>query len=155
MMWTCPSLDSAADSSAVWACPAPASTAAASTALRSGGAVGGSFLGAMRVPVGGDLLGAVAVPVGRLGLMGVDVRAGGEHRPHGEHAEDDGGDDQATLLAAFGREDRSRVGGEDGDGGEQGAGGVGELRRLAYLEAVDPREAGETRVEPSGDRGRR
>ena len=107
----------------------------------------------MRVPVGGDLFGAVGVPVGRLGLVGVDVRAGGEHRPHREHAEDDGGDDQATLLAAFGREDRSRVGGEDGDGGEQGAGGVRELRRLAYLEALDPRQAGEARVEPSGDRG--
>ena len=102
--------------------------------------------------VGGDLLGAVGVPVGRLGVIGVDVRAGGEHRPHGEHAQDDGGDDQTTLLTAFGREDRSRVGGEDGDGGEQGAGRVGELRRLAYLEALDPREAGEARVEPSRDR---
>ena len=84
-----------------------------------GGAVGGSFLGAVRVPVGRRpprCRGCARRPPRPLG---VDVRAGGEHRPHGEHAEDDGGDDQAALLAAFGREDRSRVGGEDGDGGEQ------------------------------------
>src|SRR6185369_10202305 len=99
---------------------------------------------------GGDLLGAVRV-AGCL-AVGVDVGAGGEHRPHREHAEDDRGDDETTLLTALPREDRTRIGGEDGDGGERGTGRVGELRRLAYLEAVDPRDACEARVQPSGDR---
>ena len=73
------------------------------------------------------------------------------HRPDGEGSEEQGGSGQPPRAIPVRRKQHPRTGGNDGDQTERGAGGVGELGRLAHFEAVDPRNPDHSRHKPTTD----
>ena len=86
-------------------------------------------------------------PVGRVRRrMAVHLGAARHHGRDRQRGGDDAGHQQAHRSSDLPADQQRRQCGAGGDRGQQRAGGVGELRCLADLEPVDPRDAGDAVV---------
>ena len=143
----------AAGSTAAWSCPAgsPAAASAWSCVAVGGGRAVGRALVVSVIGVVG-VAGRVLVRCGlAVGAVGVDVRRRVEHRGDAEQGDRAPGTTRPTRGA--GRPPRAMTTTRQGEAerAEDGAHGVGELRRLGHLEPVDPRDARRAGEHPAAD----